>query len=515
MPRAPRLSHTQRHTGHQQQPLFHGYLTTLLDSFLVIEGALNGYTGRLVHKPSTVEKKDLVKSGTVIIWDESEVPMRRWTDGLIWSETRHSGPYLTYRQASNEDPYDLYGSSDCVPMSKEAKAFTGPLEYRRETKKAGSWIIEGGLIKRALTIPGPNGQRWHIISYAYVTDILSGDLQRPSQDAGLRSLAPSISEWMLKPSRYTKTNLIAARNCSGRLIYVTEWNVSRHSRDVQGDAGHKDDSDDGNRSEGIASESSSATLPTAKESARSSPESSAATALSFSDRSERSPNETDVGFSINPSIEERVHPMTSSVKLPYSNLPQPQMHYTPPSHPDTSLYQCSRGIPTVQTLSPSSSTLWSPVASDFGLASSPSLPSTSPQQQVYHPASCPDRQSVELPSYPFYYQQQDCYWTTSHTSYTTEPMMGGGEDGRDGCSVGNYTSTSECADQTPWVWMDRSNIPPSTHQVQVAWNDVDPSAGSLVFDDSLEWIHIPPTMSFTLPYSDPTPIKSEEIFYPI
>lgn len=57
------------------------------------------------------------------------------------------GPFLLYRQTDQEDPLVKYGSRECVPVSKEALPYVGPMEWRRETRKPGFWITQDGLIK--------------------------------------------------------------------------------------------------------------------------------------------------------------------------------------------------------------------------------------------------------------------------------------------------------------------------------------------------------------------------------
>lgn len=34
------------------------------------------------------ERKLMIKSGTIFIWDEKVAGMKRWTDGLLWSPSR-------------------------------------------------------------------------------------------------------------------------------------------------------------------------------------------------------------------------------------------------------------------------------------------------------------------------------------------------------------------------------------------------------------------------------------------
>ncbi|KAG9001924.1 hypothetical protein FRB93_011896 [Tulasnella sp. JGI-2019a] len=262
MPRSIKATH--QHFAADHQRLYHGYLKTLLDAFLVVEGAISRRIGRVTHKPTPFEKREMVKSGSIVIWNDSEVDMQRWTDGLKWSQSRIDGSYNIYREAITEDPRDKYGSRQCIPMSREAMQYTGNLGERTPCRSSGSWIAENGLIKRAITIsPKDGGPKWHIVSYALLQDILSGALHRPSQDPRLKRLIPTISEWMLEPSQHPKVTLILAQDSSGRRVYIDEEKASRAPRtgedddhtvfDEEDDGVHEED--DGNGEPEYASSS--------------------------------------------------------------------------------------------------------------------------------------------------------------------------------------------------------------------------------------------------------------------
>ncbi|KAG9026905.1 hypothetical protein FRB95_008330 [Tulasnella sp. JGI-2019a] len=204
-------------------PLFRGYVNSLLDAFLIIEGCRHGLIGRFVERPPEVEKDALVQSGNVVVWEEEEIGMQRWTDHIQWSETRSSGAFLIYREADEEDPLLKYGSNRVIPIPREARPYAGQLEERRKCRYHDRWVTENGLIKKTITIPYGKTKKWHIISYYYVEDILSGRLIRPAQDPMLRKLIPTISQCLLVPQLYKKMVLNVAVSPAGRLIYESEW----------------------------------------------------------------------------------------------------------------------------------------------------------------------------------------------------------------------------------------------------------------------------------------------------
>ncbi|KAG9006852.1 hypothetical protein FRB94_000357 [Tulasnella sp. JGI-2019a] len=213
---------TSRHDN-DTNTLFRGYVNSLLDAFLIIEGCRHGLIGRLVEKPPEEEKDVLVQSGNVVVWEEEEIGMQRWTDRILWSETRSSGPFLIYREADEVDPSLKYGSNEVIPIPREARPHTGQLEERRKCRYHNRWVTENGLVKKTITIPYGKTRKWHIISYYYVEDILSGRLIRSAQDPALHKLIPTISQCLLVPHLYKKMVLNVAVNPAGRLIYKSEW----------------------------------------------------------------------------------------------------------------------------------------------------------------------------------------------------------------------------------------------------------------------------------------------------
>lgn len=119
------------------------------------------------------ERADLIKSGSVFVWDEQEAGMRRWTDGRCWSASRVSGCFLTYRELevrkrSSGDP-------------------NGPRSNR--------YKIEG-LIKQSFSMTTNSGRKLHIVSYYTKRDLREGHLRRVSEDP--RFVGEAGGEWGLQ-----------------------------------------------------------------------------------------------------------------------------------------------------------------------------------------------------------------------------------------------------------------------------------------------------------------------------
>lgn len=46
---------------------------------------MRGLIGRLVAKPSELQKESYAQSGNILVFEESEVGIKRWTDPLVCS----------------------------------------------------------------------------------------------------------------------------------------------------------------------------------------------------------------------------------------------------------------------------------------------------------------------------------------------------------------------------------------------------------------------------------------------
>src|ERR1700712_5076943 len=76
---------------------YHGHVRTPNDAIILFEACRVGLLPRVQRRPTAKERMSIT-SGSVFVWDEREVGMRRWTDGKSWSASRVSGSFLTYRE---------------------------------------------------------------------------------------------------------------------------------------------------------------------------------------------------------------------------------------------------------------------------------------------------------------------------------------------------------------------------------------------------------------------------------
>lgn len=177
-----------------QQPTYVGHIKSANDAILLLSACDLPATApisssvdsrdnvlpaprRVTRRLLDAERADLVASGSVFVWDEKEAGMKRWTDGRVWSASRVSGCFLTYRE----------------------------LEARKKVGSSGSAMVEGpatnqykpdGLIKQSFSITTSSGRKLHVISYFTKRDIREGRLRRVGEDP--RFVGEGGGEWGLK-----------------------------------------------------------------------------------------------------------------------------------------------------------------------------------------------------------------------------------------------------------------------------------------------------------------------------
>ena len=58
------------------------------DALLLFEAARRGHIPKIRRRLKDEERKHLIRSGAVFVFEEKESGIKRWTDGLLWSPSR-------------------------------------------------------------------------------------------------------------------------------------------------------------------------------------------------------------------------------------------------------------------------------------------------------------------------------------------------------------------------------------------------------------------------------------------
>lgn len=235
-------------------PAFSGFVESTLDALLIFEGCKRGALPKISRRLQEFEKRKLVVSGAVFVFDEEETGIKRWTDGLSWSPSRTLGNFLVYREldkknggGGQEVEEQAAGRSVGSMVEKESEGAEGPvikrtplpntlrrrsvsdpeailtgpgsLDRTRERQLVGSLTStyrfrSDGLVKKTISLAGQ-----HLIGYYKIEDVTSGRLRTPSSHAELVSL--DISSIFLSPALFRVPPLVEV-GVDGDLHYKGE-----------------------------------------------------------------------------------------------------------------------------------------------------------------------------------------------------------------------------------------------------------------------------------------------------
>lgn len=242
---------------------FRGFIETTLDALLIFEGCRRGFLPKITRRLQESEKRALVVSGAVFVFDEEETGIKRWTDGLSWSPSRTLGNFLIYRELDkkaasgnaggsgsaagtanegNDDavcddaledvkPNDMAAgpssSSSRHPSASTSRresltdttGATPPLDRARERALVGSLTStyrfrSDGLVKKTISLSG-----LHMIGYYRIEDVTSGRLRTPSSHSELISL--QVSSDFLSPTLFRVPPVVEV-GVDGQLHYKGE-----------------------------------------------------------------------------------------------------------------------------------------------------------------------------------------------------------------------------------------------------------------------------------------------------
>ncbi|GAA5860225.1 hypothetical protein JCM8547_003435 [Rhodosporidiobolus lusitaniae] len=249
------------------EPAFRGFVETTLDALLVFEGCKRNLLPKISRRLQEFEKRALVLSGAVFVFDEDETGIKRWTDGLSWSPSRTLGNFLVYREldkkasrkqgsgggeegaegdedggeglsrgggrpsarlmgglTSKADPPEgeeesRPGSSSERPRTLSEAAASLQLDRARERALVGSLTSSyrfraDGLVKKTISLNG-----LHLIGYYRIADVTSGRLRTPSSHPELAALR--VSPNFLAPSLFRVPPIVEI-GPDGQLTYKGE-----------------------------------------------------------------------------------------------------------------------------------------------------------------------------------------------------------------------------------------------------------------------------------------------------
>ena len=179
-----------------------GHVRTPADAIILFEACRLGLLPRVQRRLSEKERQ-LIKSGSVFVWDEREAGMRRWTDGKSWSASRVNGSFLTYREMEGKRGNQSGARTNPVQDGQDSASSptqaNGPMDasvgygnrYGMETADGYRYKVDG-LTKQSFSITTSSGQHLHLISY--FTRPPPGQLlklMQPTNDPAIKHIRPA------------------------------------------------------------------------------------------------------------------------------------------------------------------------------------------------------------------------------------------------------------------------------------------------------------------------------------
>lgn len=199
------------------QPTFTGHVNTTHDALVLFEACLTGHLSHVPRRPHDRERNQLIRSGSVFIYEENASGIKRWTDGVTWSPSRILGNFLVYRELDKPfppgekkramkknrrptrpgEPYPRpEGDGQYSPTLTNSNFDGSRAPSEMERSLIGSLIDsygfkENGLVKKTMSVT-VQGVTHHLVSYYNVQDVLNGTLRAPSQIESLSFIRPRM-----------------------------------------------------------------------------------------------------------------------------------------------------------------------------------------------------------------------------------------------------------------------------------------------------------------------------------
>ncbi|KAJ2585824.1 Global transcription regulator sge1, partial [Coemansia sp. RSA 1722] len=127
------------------------------DALTVFEACRQGLLPRVVRRLNDDEKQQ-IDDGTVVVFDEKEAKMKRWTDGRLWTPSRILGNFLVYRELEKKIQPNQEGAAEVAKWQSQQKP-SSSVAYG--SNKGVFYPKEHGLMKRTISLAVPDNEEFY------------------------------------------------------------------------------------------------------------------------------------------------------------------------------------------------------------------------------------------------------------------------------------------------------------------------------------------------------------------
>ncbi|KAK3937281.1 Gti1/Pac2 family-domain-containing protein [Diplogelasinospora grovesii] len=183
------------------QPTYQGFIDSTSDVCLLLEMCLNGQLCHVPRLPHDRERRHVIQSGNVFIYEEGISGIQRWTDGINWSPSCTLGNFLIYREigpatGSKPDGSLQTRGSAALLVRREDRGYVSRKSLCSEDQELYGAPIHSykpnAFTKKTITVT-VDGVPRHIVSYYTAEDVRSGRLKTPTQDPLFCGIIPRDS----------------------------------------------------------------------------------------------------------------------------------------------------------------------------------------------------------------------------------------------------------------------------------------------------------------------------------
>ena len=212
--------HNYTSTGATLQPTYIGHISSTTDALVLFEAYLTGYLSFASRRPYDRERPNLIRSGSIFIYEEHSRTIKRWTDGVPWSPSRILDNFLLYRELDKPSQ-----SGERKRARKKENKSTNGVSAHHELKDGLSWIQwhehgrlsfpvfgcidnnkdaeralvgslvdshqfkPGGLVKKTISVQYKGIQN-HLVSYYNIDDVVQKKLRTPLESPEMQHITP-------------------------------------------------------------------------------------------------------------------------------------------------------------------------------------------------------------------------------------------------------------------------------------------------------------------------------------